>query len=158
MGAILNNEFARNKPYMKLFVRIMRVGHIIENNVTEILKDFGITHIQFNILRCLENVHPKALAVGEIKDQLIFPASDVTRLLDRLVKNGFIERSECPKNRRKVDVSITPRGLTLIQDVLPLMNKKFNGYFENIINENERDLMIGYLGRIQNQYLNTSNQ
>lgn len=117
MGAILNSDLVSNNPYMKLFVRIMKVGHIIENHVTDILKEFDITHIQFNVLRSLEAVHPGILSVGEIKKHLLFPASDVTRLLDRLLKHGLIERCVCPKNRRKVDVSITNKGLELIKKI-----------------------------------------
>jgi DNA-binding MarR family transcriptional regulator len=153
MKAILNNDLASNNPYMKMFVRIMKVGRIIENHATEILKEFDITHIQFNVLRSLEVVHPDILSVGEIKKQLLFPASDVTRLLDRLLKNGLIDRCVCPKNRRKVDVSITKKGLELIKKILPEFEKQSEGYFRFIINEDERDQMLVGLARIQNHYL-----
>lgn len=153
MGVILNKDLADNNLYMKMLVRIMKVGHIIENHVAKILKDFDITHIQFNVLRSLEVVHPDILSVGEIKKQLLFPASDVTRLLDRLLKHGLIDRCVCPKNRRKVDVSITKKGLDLIKKELPEFEKHFEGYFRFIINEDERDKMLLSLSRIQNHYL-----
>ncbi len=153
MGAILNSDLVSNNPYMKLFVRIMKVGHIIENHVTDILKEFDITHIQFNVLRSLEVVYPGILSVGEIRQQLLFPASDVTRLLDRLLKHGLIERCVCPKNRRKVDVSITNKGLELIKKILPEFEKQSEGYFRFIINEDERDQILRGLLRIQNHYL-----
>lgn len=139
--------------YMKMFVRIMRVGHIIENHASKLLKDFNITHVQFNVLRCLEVVYPNVLSVGEIKKQLVFPASDVTRLLDRLVKQELIERCVCPKNRRKVDVLITEKGLGLIDSIRPVFEAEFDGYFKNMINESERDQVLQALLKIQNHYL-----
>jgi DNA-binding MarR family transcriptional regulator len=44
-------------------------------------------------------------------------ASDVTRLLDKLEKLGYIERRLCPHNRRKMDINITTKGIQLLEDV-----------------------------------------
>ncbi|MBN1598926.1 MAG: MarR family transcriptional regulator [Bacteroidales bacterium] len=149
MDRLLDKNLARNNPYMRMFVEILHVGQIIEKQVSIILKQFDITHIQFNVLRSLETVSPGNLSVGEIKDQLIFPTSDITRILDRLVKRQLIHREVCPKNRRKVDVSITQKGLHLIQEILPKLESRFNGYFKDIINEKERDFLTETLKRIK---------
>lgn len=149
MKSIDKNKLARYNPYMKMFVHILRAGQFLERKVSHVLKQFDITHIQFNVLRSLEAVYPEYLSAGDIKNELIFPAPDVTRLLDRLVKRDLVDRRVCPKNRRKIDVSITDRGIELIAAVLPAFEKQFDGYFRNIINAQERDVLINTLKRIQ---------
>jgi len=145
----MRNELAKDAPYMKMVVSVLRVGTIIDHKVSEVLKEFEITHIQFNVLRILESVMPEKVSVGEIKKGLLFPTSDVTRLLDRLEKRNLIERILCPKNRRKMDISITNNGLKLISAALPRIEEKLDGYYKDRVNEAERDQLIEILRRLK---------
>ncbi len=146
----MRNELAKDVPYMKMVVSVLRAGTIIDHKVSEVLKDFEITHIQFNILRILESVIPEKLSVGEIKKGLLFPTSDVTRLLDRLEKRNLIERILCPKNRRKMDISITNSGLNIISAALPKIEEKLDGFYKDRVSEAERDQLIETLRRLKN--------
>lgn len=145
----MKNDLARNNPYMKMMVNILRAGKIIDHKVSEVLKEFGITHIQFNLLRILEASMPRKLSLSELQDGLLFPTSDVSRLLDRLVKRGLIDRSTCPDNRRKIDVHITAEGLEVIRKAIPRIEKSLNGYYRNDIDESERLAVIDIMKRIK---------
>lgn len=133
-----------------MVVNILRTGSIIDHSVTKVLKKHDITHIQFNILRSLELAHPKKLSVGEVLNGLMFPTSDVTRLLDRLEKRELITRIVCPKNRRKMDISITEKGLEVISNALPDIEGVLDGYYKQNVTAAERDLVIDVLKRINN--------
>jgi DNA-binding MarR family transcriptional regulator len=135
----MKQDLARNNPYMKMVVNILRAGKIIDHRVTEVLKEFGVTHIQFNILRILEARMPEKLSLGEIQDGLLFETSDVSRLVDRLVKHGLVDRTYCPDNRRKLEVSITQQGLDVIRKSLPKIEKNMNGYYRDLFSEPERE-------------------
>ncbi|MCB0822961.1 MAG: MarR family transcriptional regulator [Bacteroidales bacterium] len=143
-------DLAKNNPYMTMVVNILRTGSLIDHKVSDVLKPFDITHIQFNILRSLEAIHPEVLSVGDINNGLMFPTSDVTRLLDRLEKRALITRLICPENRRKMDISITDKGLNVIENALPGIEAVLDGYYRNNISENERDLVVDVLKRINN--------
>ncbi|HSG67638.1 MAG TPA: MarR family transcriptional regulator, partial [Bacteroidales bacterium] len=106
----MKEDLARNNPYMKMVVNILRAGRIIDHKVSDVLKEFGITHIQFNILRILEARKAEKLSLGDITDGLLFSSSDVSRLIDRLVNHGLVDRVICPKNRRKLELTITEEG------------------------------------------------
>ena len=140
---------AKDIPYMKMVVAILHAGNIIDHKVSKALKEFEITHIQFNILRILEEVHPKNLSVGDILTGLLFPTSDVTRLLDRLEKRELIFRSLCPDNRRKMDISITDKGLKVIALSLPKIEEELDGYYKNRVTEEERDRLLEILKRLK---------
>jgi len=134
---------------LKLVIEILRTGDYLDSKVTAVLKQYDLTHIQFNILRILQGAQPEPLPVGKIKERLLFSKSDVTRLLDRLEKKRFISRRICPSNRRKMDIEITEEGLKLIQVVLPLIEKELEGFYEEKIGETERDVIIEALQKIR---------
>lgn len=143
------SEFARDIPYMKMIVNILHTGNIIDYKVSRVLKEFEITHIQFNILRILEAAYPKKLSVGDINNGLLFSTSDVTRLLDRLEKRELIIRSLCPDNRRKMDISITDKGLAKIAASLPKIEESLDGYYKNRVTEEERDQLLRILKKMK---------
>lgn len=144
----MKQDLARNNPYMKMVVNILRAGKIIDHKVSDVLKDYGITHIQFNILRILEAEHPRKLSLGEITDGLLFATSDVSRLIDRLVNHGLVDREVCPGNRRKLEVSITDEGFRVISKAVPRIEESLEGYYSDRINEDERLQVIDIMRRI----------
>lgn len=142
-------KLAKHEPYMKMVIGILKAGQIIDHKVSDVLKEFGITHIQFNILRILEAEQPAKLSLGDISNGLLFKTSDVSRLIDRLVSRGLIHRMICPKNRRRVEISITEEGLAVIQQAVPKIESTFNGFYKSQVSEEERQLVTEVMRRIQ---------
>jgi DNA-binding MarR family transcriptional regulator len=79
--------------------------------VSKVLKEDGITEPQFNVLRILRGAKGKPLSVQQILDNMVQRSSNITRIVDKLIKKEFVERKECPTNRRKMDIIITEKGL-----------------------------------------------
>lgn len=84
-----------------------------------ICDQYGITHDQFNVLRILRGVYPDGHPRYEIIQRLINKAPDVTRLLDRLERAGYVERVRSEADRRLSISRITKAGLTLLNDIEP---------------------------------------
>lgn len=145
----MRKYLAQNNPYIKMVVNILRAGKVIDQHVSEALKESGITLIQFNVLRILEAEHPQKLSLGEVADGLKSPTSDVSRLLDRLDARGLISRTICPVNRRKLEVSITGEGLEVIRALMPVIEEKLHGFYKDMINEEERSQLMEIVNRIQ---------
>jgi DNA-binding MarR family transcriptional regulator len=144
----MKRDLAKDNPYMKMVINIMKAGNIFDHKVSEVLKEFDITHIQFNILRNLEFVYPDNISVGDVNQGLLFPTSDVTRLLDRLEKRNLVSRTICPKNRRKMDIAITEHGLEVIDEAMPKIAEKLESYYNNRVTEDERDKVSEVLKRL----------
>lgn len=142
-------ELAKNNAYMKMVVNLLRVANNIDHKVTGVLKDFGITHVQFNVLRILELEHPKSMSVNDISLRLFFPTSDVSRMIDRLVNHKLISRNICPKNRRKLDITITDKGLLLIKASLPKIENILDGFYNQRLTIEERDNMLAILSKLR---------
>ena len=74
---------------------------------------------QYNVLRILRGSHPTGLTCGEIGERTIARDPDVTRLVDRLARRGLVERARSETDRRVVQVDITPKGLDLLRELDP---------------------------------------
>jgi DNA-binding MarR family transcriptional regulator len=90
------------------------------DQVTEgVCQRHGITGDQYNVLRILRGVHPGGHARCEIARRMIHPSSDVTRMLDRLVRLGAVARTRNPDDRRESIATISRAGLALLDRVDP---------------------------------------
>ena len=95
----------------------------------------GLTHDQYNLLRILRGVYPAGHPRGEISARLIGRAPDVTRMLDRLVARGWVERGWDPGNRRLSIATITTKGLALLADVDQLIVREHVRYTEGMTDD-----------------------
>jgi DNA-binding MarR family transcriptional regulator len=101
---------------------LMRTQAVLEPAFNRVFSFYGLTNAQFNILRILKgNRGSKGMACSDIGSRLISRDSDVTRLVDRLVKSDLAERHRPEEDRRKVLVQITSEGKELIEKLLPLL-------------------------------------
>ena len=106
---------AREAAFVGLLVVAERVGLQLET----VCERHGITHTQYNLLRILRGAPPEGHPRYEIANRLISRAPDVTRLLDRLDRQGLIERGWAPDNRRLSVARITDGGRALLAAVDP---------------------------------------
>ena len=106
-----------HKPYYSTIHSITTTGHWITDNVGKALKAYGISEPQYNVLRILEHANGEPVSVGSILEQMVQRNSNITRLVDKLMVKGFVHRQECPVNRRKMDISITEAGSSLLKDL-----------------------------------------
>ena len=79
----------------------------------------GLSTSLFNVLRILRGSHPTALTCGEIGERTIARDPDVTRLVDQLSARGLVRRARRRADRRVVEVSITAKGLELLDELDP---------------------------------------
>jgi DNA-binding MarR family transcriptional regulator len=113
--AIKQGRFGNN--FHKAVVNLIYTSNWLRDTQTDIFKKYDILPQHFNALRIIKGRYPKPVSAGEIKDVLLDKASDVTRLLDKLVKQGYVKRQLCEYNRRKMDITITPKGLQLLEEL-----------------------------------------
>jgi DNA-binding MarR family transcriptional regulator len=77
--------------------------------------DAAVTLPQFRALVVLSSAGPRS--VGELADALAVHSSTATRVCDRLVRHGLVERTERPDDRRETVVALTDTGRRLVDDV-----------------------------------------
>lgn len=104
---------------------------LVENKINEIMaqaiKPFGISIQQFNVLRILRGQKGKPANLSTLNERMVTKMSNTTRLVDKLILKGYVNRMVCPSNRRKVEINITPLGeseLLKIDDVIMAAEKE----------------------------------
>jgi len=103
--------------YQKVAVNLLFTAGWLEGRQQEFFKAFGITLQQFNILRILRGQHPNRISGVEIKSRMLDRNSDISRLLDRLLKKNLIAKHLRPGDKRATDVAITEEGLELLKRI-----------------------------------------
>lgn len=109
---------------------IIRTGHLFTDSVSKELKEFDIYEPQFNVLRILRGAKGKPISVNTILDKMLQRSSNVTRIVDKLIQKGLVERTLCEHDRRKMDIIITKAGL----DLLEKLDKKVYDFHEPMLN------------------------
>lgn len=110
-------------PHQKLAINILFTSWWLVTQHKDFFKSFKITNQQFNILRILRGQGDRSISGMEIKKRMIDKNSDVSRLLDRLAVKKLIEKSQCPSDKRAADIKITEKGLALLKEIDPLIDK-----------------------------------
>ena len=83
----------------------------------------GITGDQMNVLRILRGVHPEGHPRYEVARRLMGRSPDVTRLLDRLERQGLVQRERSGDDGRVSVARITKAGLKLLATIDPELNE-----------------------------------
>lgn len=123
----LASELKQTKPFtspvQEAVLSIKRTAALLELRLAELLRPYGVTPTQYNVLRILRGAGADGLPRCEVQGRLVAPVADTTRLLDRLEKMGLVSRARNTEDRRVVTSKITPRGLALLDKVAAPLRK-----------------------------------
>ena len=84
---------------------------------TELLKSYGLTPAQFNVLRILRGAGAEGLVCRDIGERMLAYDPDVTQLLDPLEARGLVKRERQVEDRRAILARITPKGISTLETV-----------------------------------------
>jgi len=128
----LEEEIKQSKfkdEFHKLGVNIIYSASWMSTLHLNTLKKFNISIQQFNILRILKGRHPEPATVKLLTERMIDKMSNASRLVEKLKQKGLVERTSCPEDRRRVDISITKKGTKVIEQA----SKILEGEIENTL-------------------------
>lgn len=129
----MNEEFDVQVKQIEELLR--HVAFIIKKRGRDILSDFGITNPQFNALLVLDS-HPN-ITMGELCERLYLACSTATDLIDRMEKNGLLERRRDPEDRRVIRLRTMPKAKEVIEQVIQARRR----YVKSILTKlDEKDI------------------
>ncbi len=123
------NEIPDNRRFI---LSILLSNNLINDKVSEALKPFDLTIPQFNVLRILRGQKGQPSNLSTIQDRMVSKMSNTTRIVDKLISKEYVSRVVCEKNRRKVEITITSQGLSILSEVDPVINKTEEAITENL--------------------------
>ena len=126
----------------KTVLNILYTQNCINDQFYEILKPFDISAEQFNVLRILRGQKGSPANMCLIQERMLAKTSNTTRLVDKLLLKDLVTREVCQKNRRKIEVLITTKGLELLIELDPLVIAHENSFSDNLKNDELLQLNI----------------
>ena len=118
-------------PEQKLAVNLLFTTNWLSNHYEKFFKKSDLTVQQYNVLRILRGQFPKPCNLKCIKERMLDKMSDCSRILDKLVAKGYASRTECPDDRRSVNVVISDKGLNLLKE-LDFIDEATKDIFKNL--------------------------
>ena len=103
-------------PQQKAIINIRFTSNFLGNVQQNSMNQYDLTMPQFNILRILRGAGEE-INVNTVKDRMIEKSPNTTRLMDKLIDKGLIERIRCEKDRRVVFVKISENGLAILSEI-----------------------------------------
>jgi DNA-binding MarR family transcriptional regulator len=91
-----------------------------------ILKPHGVSPEQFNILRILKGAKGEAMSLADVASRMIDKNSNASRLIDKLLAKGLVNRIVCPKDRRRAEISLSEEGNRTIETLSLLMQQEMD--------------------------------
>ena len=141
-----NSPMAMEK---KTLLNVMYTQNVISEKFNEILKPFDLSPEQFNVLRILRGKKGKPANMSMIQERMIAKTSNTTRLVDKLLLKELVLREVCPNNRRKMEITITEKGLELLLQLDPLVEAHERAFSKNLSVE-ELELLNELLEKFRN--------
>jgi DNA-binding MarR family transcriptional regulator len=112
----IQNSTKLSEPTRTL-INLMYTARLLEDGVSSLLKPFGLTSQQYNVLRILRGQKGKPANLTTLNERMIAKSSNTTRLVDKLIDKGLAQREICKANRRKIEIFITQPGLQLLSQL-----------------------------------------
>ena len=128
-------DIIKTEKKLPLRARTMIHFSLVSNKIRDAfacaLKPYDMSEQQFNVLRILRGQNGKPANLSTINERMVTKMSNTTRLVDKLIVKGFVDRSVCLQNRRKVEITITDHGLKTLSKLDKIMEETESFVLQN---------------------------
>lgn len=138
--ASFRNEF------QKMGINLLFTANWLNEQIGKTLSEEGVTQQQYNILRILRG-SATPLSTLKIRERMLDKMSDTSRIVDRLIAKELVVKNTCEKDKRLVDITLSPKGLDLV-DQLDQFNDRIDALLKGI-NASEAATMNQILDKIR---------
>src|ERR1700751_5923617 len=115
----LATALKQTRPFESLeqeaYLSILRTASELSYAVEQFFRPFDITPSQYNVLRILRGAGTDGLCRNEISERMVTATPDMSRLLDRMERAGWVQRERAGEDRRQVSTYITKSGRELLE-------------------------------------------
>ncbi len=121
--------------------RMLETFFWLRAQIKAFLDRFGLTHQQYNVLKIVQSCNRELpYSTKEISKQMIDRHADTSRVVDRLINKGLLNKKPCTMDGRLVRVSLAPKGHTLLQMIADQQHELDS--ITQRLDHNEKDMLL----------------
>ena len=138
----------------KLMINVIYSANLLNLITSRLFKPYELSPQQYNVLRILRGQKGESIALMDIEHRMLDKSSNVSRLVDKLISKDLINRSISSKDRRRIEIVITSRGLSVLNEIdviMADMNYKIKAIISDE-NAKETNLILDQLREIAQYY------
>lgn len=124
-----------------MIIKLVKSGASISDHLTQAIKKGGVSLPQFNVLRILRGQKGEPANLSTVQERMVNKMSNTSRLVDKLIEKDLVERKICEENRRKIELFITSKGLSLLKKLDPLIDNEEEKMTQNLTVKDRNQLM-----------------
>jgi DNA-binding MarR family transcriptional regulator len=131
----------------KSMINLIYTYHWVVERIKNLMSAEDITLQQYNILRILRGSFPTPLSTLQIRERMLDKMSDTSRIVDRLVVKGLVQKTTSKTDKRLVDVMITDEGKDLLSK-LDMHNDELDNILTSL-SDHEMNTLNNLLDKIR---------
>ncbi|MFA4016572.1 MAG: hypothetical protein RUDDFDWM_001682 [Candidatus Fervidibacterota bacterium] len=136
-------------PTIHLLRRLWRVYNNILKEGQRFLKRYRLTPTQLDVITLLSS--DEGITQQELSRRLLTTKSNITSLIDRMEREGLVERHVDAYDKRRYRLFLTQKSKHLLQCILPEYKKRISQFF-NTLSEKERKQLQSLLKRLEQSF------
>jgi DNA-binding MarR family transcriptional regulator len=121
-----------------IWVRVATTFNLMYQEIKRVLSKEHLTIPQLEIIGCL--APPKGLSLNELAKRLLMTGGNVTGLIDRLERDGYVYRERDERDRRVINAKLTPKGKEIWQMIMPRYQECISHLIRSLTLEEKKDL------------------
>jgi DNA-binding MarR family transcriptional regulator len=127
--------------YEEVIYGLALVYNIMNNELTNFLKAYHLSPGKFNILLTVKHQGKKeGISQVDISKHLIVTPSNMTKLIDKLEKEGLVTRSAMENDRRVNIIKITAEGSNLLDKIWPGYQARLQSLIAGLSSDKQKRL------------------
>lgn len=115
---------------LKAMMTMLRAAQHVSEFSRQNVKTYGLNITEFAVLELL--YHKGDQPIQMIGKKILIASSSITYVVDKLEKKGYVERIDCPTDRRVIYASLTENGRALIERIFPQHAEAITQLFEGM--------------------------
>jgi DNA-binding MarR family transcriptional regulator len=153
----LSSQVLREQaPAVEAWINLLRGQSAATRAVNaQLVTDHGLTINDFECLLLLARADERRLRRVDLAEQLILTASGVTRLLDGLEREGWVDRANCATDRRVTYAVLTDEGYRKLREASKTHVADLRTFFEARYSSEELQQLADLLGRLHTDLVET---
>ena len=137
-------------PAFLAWARLLRAHKLLLERVQLALSEAGLPPLEwYDLLLELDLADDQRLRLSDLGERIVLSRSNLTRLCDRLEKEGLLKREQCEEDRRGLFAVLTPKGAALRKQMWPAYKQAVHKHFSSRLTDDEAQSLANVLLKLQ---------